>query len=214
MATYRSSVELHTAGRENRAARQRTKPQALPPSPGMQDGSALAPASRPEKRLHLCTPPAKLSALPHPAASSTQSQSQSWGNREASAAEAALKLSCKLITTLAPGNRQMGKGQALGAARTLPVLADCHKPTSLLPSSPILPFFPTSPSFCQSLKYAVPGIKQAVAFCKHACCFPAISGCVFGVFCPRPPRQALSRNFSPPGHHLPSSLRVTLAQFY
>lgn len=99
----------------------------------------------------------------------------------------------------------MGKGQALGAERTLPVLADCHKPTPLLPFSPILPSFPTSLSFCQSLKYAVPGIKQAVAFCEHACCFPAVSGCVFGFFCPRPPGQALSRNFSQPSPPLFSS---------
>lgn len=104
---------LHMGGREKRVALHRTKPQALSPLTSRQDGSVLAPVLCPEKRLCLCTPRAQLSALPHPAVSSMQAESQSWGNGEASVAEAALKLSCKLITMLAPGNSQMGKGQAL-----------------------------------------------------------------------------------------------------
>lgn len=104
---------LHMGGREKRVALQRTKPQALSPLPSRQDGSVLAPALRPEKRLCPFTPHAQLGALPHPAASSTQAESQSWGNGEASVAEAALKLNCKLITTFAPGNSQIRKGQAL-----------------------------------------------------------------------------------------------------
>lgn len=106
-------------GREERVALQKTKPQALSPLPSRQDGSVLAPVLRPEKRLCPFTPRAQLGTLPHPAASSTQAESQSWGNGEASVAEAALKLSCKLITTFAPGNSQMGKGQALRVEMTL-----------------------------------------------------------------------------------------------
>lgn len=47
---------LHIGGRENRAALQRSKPQALSPLPSTQDGSALAPALHPEERLRLCMP--------------------------------------------------------------------------------------------------------------------------------------------------------------